>query len=220
MNTNNPHDEHATFAALLQAAINEPGKIHEAFHAFHSYSIGNQILAFIQCQQRGVQPGPLATFRRWKERGRHVRKGEKAIELVMPVTVKRTIDHEQEEPEQIAFTRFLHRRNWFVLAQTDGANTHPNRCRRGIAHAHFEGSALSRSRSIIWTAIRGGSHVASRSRYRRSRPCPIGRCSTRSRMWCSDTRPKASSRTDRGHPEACAKSKPKVWRYSVRLLST
>jgi len=56
MSTNNTQDEHATFAALLQAAIDEPGTIHEAFHAFHSYSVGNQILAFIQCQQRGIQP--------------------------------------------------------------------------------------------------------------------------------------------------------------------
>jgi antirestriction protein ArdC len=125
MTTNNLHDEHATFAALLQAAINEPGKIHEAFHAFHSYSLGNQILAFIQCQQRGIEPGPLASFNRWKERGRHVRKGEKAIELVMPVTIKRTIESEQDEPEEVALTRFVHRRNWFVLGQTEGAEYAP-----------------------------------------------------------------------------------------------
>src|SRR5512132_732831 len=125
MSTNNPHDEHATFATLLQAAIDEPGKIHEAFHAFHSYSIGNQILAFIQCQQRGIQPGPLASFNRWKEGGRDVSKGEKAIELVMPVTIKRTIEHDQDEPEQVAFTRFVHRRNWFVLAQTEGSEYAP-----------------------------------------------------------------------------------------------
>ena len=117
--------QHATFATLLQAAINEPGRIHEAFHAFHSYSIGNQILAFIQCQQRAIQPGPLASYRRWQERGRHVRKGEKAIELVMPVTIKRTVEHEQDEHEEVAFTRFVHRRNWFVLAQTEGAEFVP-----------------------------------------------------------------------------------------------
>lgn len=126
MTTKTPHDEHVTFAALFQSAIDEPGKIHEAFRAFHSYSIGNQILAFIQCQQRGIQPGPLASFNRWKQRGRHVRKGEKAIELVMPVTIKRTIQHEQDEPEQVAFTRFVHRRNWFVLAQTEGPEYAPD----------------------------------------------------------------------------------------------
>ena len=73
MSTNNPPDEHATFRALLQSAIDEPGRIHEAFHAFHSYSIGNQILAYIQCHQRGIQAGPLASFNRWRERGRIVR---------------------------------------------------------------------------------------------------------------------------------------------------
>jgi hypothetical protein len=125
MNTNTSNEQHATFATLLQAAIDEPGKIHEAFHAFHSYSVGNQILAFIQCQQRGIQPGPLASFNHWKERGRHVRKGEKAIELVMPVTIKRTIEHDQDEPKQVASTRFVHRRNWFVLTQTEGAEYAP-----------------------------------------------------------------------------------------------
>ena len=120
MTTNNPQGEHATFAALLQAAISEPGKIHEAFHAFHNYSIGNQLLALIQCQQRGIEPGPLANFNRWKERGRHVRKGQKAIELCMPVTVKRTVEGEADQTGEVAFTRFIYRRNWFVLAQTEG----------------------------------------------------------------------------------------------------
>jgi N-terminal domain of anti-restriction factor ArdC len=29
--------------------------------------------------ERGIQPGPLATFPKWKELGRHVKKGEKAL---------------------------------------------------------------------------------------------------------------------------------------------
>src|SRR5687768_17378198 len=79
MNPENPQDQFATFAALLQAAISEPGKIHEAYFAFHGYSISNQILALIQCAERGIAPGPIASFNKWKERERYVQKGQKAL---------------------------------------------------------------------------------------------------------------------------------------------
>lgn len=71
----------ATFARLLETAVNEPGTISTAYSAFHSYSLGNQLLALSQCLQRGIQPGPIATFQRWKELGRHVKRGEKALTL-------------------------------------------------------------------------------------------------------------------------------------------
>jgi hypothetical protein len=60
----------------------------------------------------------MATYPRWKELGRQVRKGEKAITLCMPVTVKRKAQDETDDPK--VFTRFVYRPNWFVLAQTDG----------------------------------------------------------------------------------------------------
>ena len=64
--------------------------ISAAYRQFHHYSFGNQLLAWSQCQDRGIAPGPMATFPRWKELGRYVRKGEKALTLCQPVTVKRT----------------------------------------------------------------------------------------------------------------------------------
>ena len=36
--------------------------------------------------ERGIQPGPLATFPKWKGLGPHVKKGEKALTLCMPLT--------------------------------------------------------------------------------------------------------------------------------------
>ena len=80
----------SSFAELLQSAVTEPGSISAAYSQFHTYSIGNQLLAWSQCLQRGIQPGPMATFPRWKELGRYVRKGEKAITLCQPVTIRRT----------------------------------------------------------------------------------------------------------------------------------
>jgi antirestriction protein ArdC len=110
----------ATFATLLEQAVNDPGILSSAYRNFHQYSIGNQLLAWAQCIERGIQPGPIATFPRWRELGRYVRKGEKAITLCQPVTVKRTVEDDQQQEEEIAFTRFTYKPKWFVLAQTDG----------------------------------------------------------------------------------------------------
>ena len=71
------------FADLLQSAVQEPGILSRAYSQFHSYSLGNQLLAMMQCHQRGIEPGPMATFPGWKALGRHVRKGEKALTLCM-----------------------------------------------------------------------------------------------------------------------------------------
>jgi len=109
-----------SFADLLRSAVTEPGIISSAYRQFHSYSIGNQLLAWSQCVARGIQSGPLATYPRWKELGRHVRKGEKAITLCMPLTVKRKADQEEQTDDPEVFTRFVYRPNWFVLSQTDG----------------------------------------------------------------------------------------------------
>jgi antirestriction protein ArdC len=110
----------ATFAQLLEQAVNEPGIVSAAYSAFHNYSIGNQLLALGQCVARGIQPGPIATFKRWKELGRYVRKGQKAITLCQPVTVKRATTADDGTEETTAATWFTYRPNWFVLAQTDG----------------------------------------------------------------------------------------------------
>ena len=54
------------WSALLAEAVNKPGLIMKAYSAFHSYSLGNQLLALVQCQMRGLQPGPINTFPKWK----------------------------------------------------------------------------------------------------------------------------------------------------------
>src|SRR4051794_3721889 len=110
----------ATFAKLLEDAVNEPGSISAAYNAFHNYSLGNQLLAFGQCLARGIQPGPIATFQKWKELGRYVRRGEKAITLCRPVTIKRTEPGDDGAEETRIATWFVYKPLWFLLAQTDG----------------------------------------------------------------------------------------------------
>ena len=43
------------WSALLIEAVNKPGMMMQAYTAFHNYSIGNQILAIVQCQLRYME---------------------------------------------------------------------------------------------------------------------------------------------------------------------
>jgi len=111
------------FSQALETAVRTPGAIMEAYSAFHNYSIGNQILALIQCRARGIQSGPIKTFKGWQAHGRFVKKGERALILCMPITFK----HKAAETEpggldsDDAFTTaFVYKPRWFVLSQTDG----------------------------------------------------------------------------------------------------
>jgi antirestriction protein ArdC len=123
--SNNPR-----WADLLHKAVTEPGIISTAFSKFHHYSLGNQLLAFVQCERRGIAPGPIATYPAWKTLGRHVKKNERAICLCMPITGKRTGERHkdetgQDEKVEIGYTRFVYKNNWFVLSQTDGKEYEP-----------------------------------------------------------------------------------------------
>lgn len=106
-----------TFAELLDKAVREPGVLSAAYHAFHDYSVGNQILAWWQCHERNIPLGPISTFKGWQAKHRHVKRGEKALMLCMPITKKRK---DEETDEEIRYTRFIYPNKWFVLAQTDG----------------------------------------------------------------------------------------------------
>lgn len=112
-----------SFRDLLTEALSKPGTVSEAFRSFHGYSIGNQLLAMRQCVSRGIQPGPIASYNAWKEKGRQVNKGEKAIALCMPVTFKK----ETDQGDELVISRFVFKNNWFVLSQTSGEEFEPIR---------------------------------------------------------------------------------------------
>ncbi len=110
---------------ILQAAVTQPGVMNQAYRAFHNYSIGNQMLAALQLFGKGLPLAPIASFNAWREKGRFVRKGEKAISLFMPISVKRRADKDAptdsaEAGEGGTFSMFMLRPNWFSLNQTEG----------------------------------------------------------------------------------------------------
>ena len=122
-----PERQHATWGELLRDAVEKPGRMLEAYTAFHNYSFGNALLALEQCVRRNLQPGPLNTYRGWLEKKRQVHKGERGITLCMPMPFKRTThaDSTEEEPaEPQTRVAFRFRAYWFVLAQTEGAETY------------------------------------------------------------------------------------------------
>ena len=113
------------WSTLLIEAVNRPGLIMDAYSAFHNYSIGNQLLAMVQCQLRGLEPGPINTFPGWLALGRTVKRGERALTLCMPITRKARKEQPPEDDETHLFTSFVHKPAWFVVSQTTGAEFVP-----------------------------------------------------------------------------------------------
>ena len=112
------------WSILLTEAVKRPGQIMAAYTAFHNYSIGNQLLALMQCQERGITPGPINTFPKWQALGRHVKRGERALTLCMPITCRRR-DGEATGDDDETFTAFVYKPRWFVLEQTEGEEVAP-----------------------------------------------------------------------------------------------
>ena len=52
--------------------------------------------------------------------GRQVRKGEKALTLCMPITIKKKDETRDHHADVAVFTRFVYKARWFVLSQTEG----------------------------------------------------------------------------------------------------
>lgn len=119
--------------ALFDQALTQPGVMSKAYSVFYEYSLGNAFLAASQLFARNLPISPIASFMKWKELGRMVKKGEKAIALVMPVTVKSksknegndgeasTIAESNTQAKKSGRTIFILKNNWFALCQTDGA---------------------------------------------------------------------------------------------------
>ncbi len=123
--------EKPKWATLLQEAVNTPGLVNPCYNRFHDYSISNTVWAIWQCMGRGIAPGPIAPYSRWQAMGRQVRKGEKALSMLMPVTIHKgkgkgadRADADKADKEDW-LTVFVVKNRWFVLAQTDGLDLPP-----------------------------------------------------------------------------------------------
>ena len=126
----NQDQQQGDMTALLQEVLTRPGVVNAAYRAFHNYSLGNQMLAAVQLSIKGLPLSPIASFNAWREKGRFVKKGEKAISLFMPISVKRRAAKDAtaadaESGEGRSYSVYMLRPNWFSLEQTEGEEFAP-----------------------------------------------------------------------------------------------
>jgi antirestriction protein ArdC len=110
--------ENIKWSNYLQEIVKEEGIISSCYRLFHEYSVGNQLLAYYQLKDRGLTLSPIATYKKWQSLGRNVKRGEKAISLLLPIAIKQK-DANGEETGKV-FRIYKEKANWFSLEQTDG----------------------------------------------------------------------------------------------------
>ena len=76
-----------------------------ATNGLSRYSLGNQMLVAIEAHARGITPTYVAGFRAFLDLNRCVRKGEQAIRILAPVTVKQRGTDGEETGESKTFFR-------------------------------------------------------------------------------------------------------------------
>ena len=172
------------FADLLQQAVTLPGTLSTAYQQFHDYSLGNVLLAWSQCAGRQIPLGPLATYPRWKALGRHVKRGETALTLCQPITIRRKDADANDESEIIV--RFTYPESMVCPGADRWRRSAPGRpCRAGTRRGRWPPSTSPRSRSMSSTATSWGTRAIATSASRRSIRFRSRRCFTNSRMCCS-----------------------------------
>jgi hypothetical protein len=150
---------------------------------FHSYSAGNCMLLAAQCHQRGIVPTRIAGFRTWLKLGRSVRKGETALRILAPVTVKERdkLSGEESDERRVVFkTAFVFDR----LSRAWSADVVDGRCweRPGLLVSGVCWSSRLRGRAGLWPARSSRSRRPRATAQRRSRARLVGTPGERSAM--------------------------------------
>src|SRR4051795_10856348 len=76
-----------------------------ASNGLSRYSLRNQWLIALDCHARGITPTYVAGFRSFLALDRCVRKGEKAIHILAPVTIKHRDEHGEPTDQRTVFFR-------------------------------------------------------------------------------------------------------------------
>jgi antirestriction protein ArdC len=115
--------------ATLTEALNAPGSLGNTYRRFYPYSFLNQIRLSMQ----GVRE-PVATYRRWIELGRQVRKGSTAKVVLAPVMVSRdakdtngnvVVGSDGKARKRQVLVGFRDSRTVFGFSDTDGDELPP-----------------------------------------------------------------------------------------------
>ena len=109
---------------------------------FRAYSWGNCALIAMQCPEAQQ----VAGFKTWQGLGRQVRKGERSIKILAPMTVKQQAEGEEAE-RRVTFFRAV---PVFDVAQTDGDPLPERPCEpiTGDSHAHLLGALIAHAQTL------------------------------------------------------------------------
>lgn len=130
------------FEALLSEAISSPGLVHSSYRAFKNYSLGNRAWITSQMRQRDLPIEPVSTFKDWESKGRKIKKGEKALWMLMPVSYVKKGQESLPESEREPGVFFAAKPRWFSISQTEGQEL-PELDSKGTIGAIDESSLLS-----------------------------------------------------------------------------
>lgn len=87
--------------------------IEEAANRLDGYTLHNKILIVLQCGARGICPSAVSAASLWKQAGRKIRKGEKAIRILAPIVAKRGV-----QPEDGAIVPY-----GYIFEETEKSNS-------------------------------------------------------------------------------------------------
>lgn len=111
---------------IIKDVLENPSRLAECYSLFHDYSILNALAIRFQCAKRNIECGPTASFKKWKERGVQILKGQKALSVCIPFLAKsryltHTVKAEDgtETVEPVTYTAFMWRPCVFTYSQTN-----------------------------------------------------------------------------------------------------
>lgn len=84
--------------SLIEEALTAPAHMSAIYSRFYNYSINNQLLLLMQGTLE-----PVATYKRWQELDRHVRKGSKAKSILRPIFYKEKKENGEDEQKLKGF---------------------------------------------------------------------------------------------------------------------
>jgi antirestriction protein ArdC len=102
--------------ALSQGRSETLEKYLTVMSRFHRYSFGNLLLILSQFEAASF----VAGFHKWKELGRHVKKGEKAIGIFAPCRYKRKVEDDNGDERETQDVRGFRVVHVFDISQTEG----------------------------------------------------------------------------------------------------
>ena len=114
---------------LMDEALTAPGNLGNVYSRFHDYSLTNMLLFRMQ----GIHE-PVASYSRWQSLGRHILKGSRAKDVIVPVLIKEPAPEDEpaegepldEKRERVArLIGFKVVRAVFALSDTEGADLPP-----------------------------------------------------------------------------------------------